>query len=91
MSDVALQTEELTKRFGARTAVDRLTMSVERGDIYGFSWSKRGGEVNDAEDVVGSGKAYIRSDQVSGARVELGVPAGTFAGRSNHRDTGVLR
>ena len=36
MSDVALQTEELTKRFGARTAVDRLTMSVERGDIYGF-------------------------------------------------------
>jgi ABC-type multidrug transport system ATPase subunit len=36
MSDVALQTEKLTKRFGSRTAVDRLTMCVERGDIYGF-------------------------------------------------------
>jgi ABC-type multidrug transport system ATPase subunit len=36
MSDIALQTEELTKRFGGRTAVDRLTIRVERGDIYGF-------------------------------------------------------
>jgi len=36
MSDLALQTEALTKRYGARTAVDRLTMRVERGDIYGF-------------------------------------------------------
>jgi ABC-type multidrug transport system ATPase subunit len=36
MSDIALQTEELTKRFGGRTAVDRLTMRVGRGDIYGF-------------------------------------------------------
>jgi ABC-type multidrug transport system ATPase subunit len=36
MSDVALQTEDLTKRFGARTAVDRLTIRVARGDIYGF-------------------------------------------------------
>lgn len=36
MSDIALQTEDLTKRFGARTAVDRLTIRVERGDIYGF-------------------------------------------------------
>jgi len=36
MSDVALQTEELTKRFRGRTAVDRLTIRVEKGDIYGF-------------------------------------------------------
>jgi ABC-2 type transport system ATP-binding protein len=36
MSDVALQTENLTKRYGTRTAVDRLTIRVERGDIYGF-------------------------------------------------------
>ena len=31
-----LQTESLTKRFKGRTAVDRLTLNVERGDIYGF-------------------------------------------------------
>ena len=36
MSDIALQTETLTKRFGDRTAVDRLTIRVERRDIYGF-------------------------------------------------------
>jgi len=36
MSDIALQTEEVTKRFAARTAVARLAMRVERGDIYGF-------------------------------------------------------
>ena len=36
MLDIALQTENLTKRFGRRTAVDRLTIRVERGDIYGF-------------------------------------------------------
>lgn len=36
MSSVVLQTEGLTKRFKGRTAVDRLSLSVERGDIYGF-------------------------------------------------------
>src|SRR5215813_8750269 len=36
MLDIALQTEGLTKRFGTRAAVDRLTMHVERRDIYGF-------------------------------------------------------
>src|ERR1044072_9103672 len=36
MADVILQTEGLTKRFGRRIAVDKLTLQVERGDIYGF-------------------------------------------------------
>src|ERR1041384_7425477 len=36
MPDVILQTQSLTKRFGRRTAVDKLTLHVKRGDIYGF-------------------------------------------------------
>ena len=36
MSDVILETEDLTKRFGRRVAVDDLSMRVERGDIFGF-------------------------------------------------------
>src|SRR5437762_2173848 len=56
-----------------------------------FSWSKRGGEINHVEDVVGSGKAYLRRDQISGARFELGIPAGALAHRGNHRNTSVLR
>src|SRR6185295_5337457 len=31
-----LQTEALTKRFGRRTVVDSLSLSVEHGDIFGF-------------------------------------------------------
>ena len=36
MSDAVLETEDLTKRFGRRVAVDDLSMRVERGDIFGF-------------------------------------------------------
>lgn len=32
----AIETSELTVRFGDFTAVDRVTISVERGEIYGF-------------------------------------------------------
>lgn len=31
-----LQTFELTKRFGSKTAVDHVSMQINRGDIYGF-------------------------------------------------------
>src|SRR5258705_1390388 len=36
MNELILQTEALTKRYGPRTAVDSLSLSVERGDIFGF-------------------------------------------------------
>ena len=36
MNELILQTEALTKRYGPRTVVDRLSLSVERGDIFGF-------------------------------------------------------
>lgn len=36
MSDPILQTEELTKRYGRRIAVDGVSLSVERSDIFGF-------------------------------------------------------
>lgn len=35
-SDVLLATDHLTKRFGKRTAVDRLSLEVRRGDVFGF-------------------------------------------------------
>ena len=34
--EAILQTCELTKRFGRKTALDRVSMTVNRGDIYGF-------------------------------------------------------
>ena len=36
MGEVVLQTQGLTKRFRGRTAVNNLSLHVERGDIYGF-------------------------------------------------------
>lgn len=36
MGELILQTEGLTKRYGRRVVVDRLSLSVERGDIFGF-------------------------------------------------------
>ena len=36
MNEPILQTEALTKRYGPRTVVDSLSLSVERGDIFGF-------------------------------------------------------
>ena len=36
VSDIILRTENLSKRFGKRLAVDQLNIAVHRGDIYGF-------------------------------------------------------
>ena len=36
MNESILRAEELTKRFGRRAVVDHLSLSVERGDIFGF-------------------------------------------------------
>src|SRR5215204_873034 len=55
-----------------------------------FSRSKRSGEINHAENAIGSDKTYVRRNQVSGTRFDLGVPARTLARRSNHRDARVL-
>ena len=36
MTDLAVHTEGLTRRFGAFVAVDRIDLQVPRGSIYGF-------------------------------------------------------
>lgn len=36
MDDILLETTDLTKRFRDKTVVDRLSLCVRRGDIYGF-------------------------------------------------------
>jgi ABC-2 type transport system ATP-binding protein len=41
---VAVETSALTKRFGAFTAVDRLSLSVEAGEVFGFLGSNGAGK-----------------------------------------------
>src|SRR6476660_8322679 len=98
MSDVALQTEELTKRFGARTAVDRLSLQVERGDIYGFLGPNGAGKSTTLRMLLGlvkptsgvikfalraSGWEYLRARSRVGAIIETPAFYENFSGRRN--------
>jgi ABC-2 type transport system ATP-binding protein len=98
MSDVALQTEALTKRFGARTAVDRLTIRVERGDIYGFLGPNGAGKSTTLRMLLGlvrptsglikfpvraSSWEYLRARSRVGAIIETPAFYENFSGRRN--------
>jgi len=98
MSDVALHTEDLTKRFGARTAVDRLTIRVERGDIYGFLGPNGAGKSTTLRMLLGlvhptSGKIkfpvrassweYLKARSRIGAIIETPAFYENFSGRRN--------
>jgi ABC-type multidrug transport system ATPase subunit len=98
MSDVALQTEDLTKRFGARTAVDHLTIRVERGDIYGFLGPNGAGKSTTLRMLLGlvrptSGVIkfpvratrweYLRARSRVGAIIETPAFYENFSGRRN--------
>ena len=98
MSDIALQTENLTKRFRKRTAVDRLTMRVERGDIYGFLGPNGAGKSTTLRMLLGlvrptSGTIkfplpagsweYLRARSRVGAIIETPAFYENFSGRRN--------
>ena len=98
MSDISLQTEELTKRFGAHTVVDRLTMRVERGDIYGFLGPNGAGKSTTLRMLLGlvrptsgvikfpvraSSWEYLRARSRIGAIIETPAFYENFSGRRN--------
>jgi len=98
MSDVALQTEKLTKRFGARAAVDQLSLRVERGDIYGFLGPNGAGKSTTLRMLLGlvrptsgvikfplraSGWEYLRARSRVGAIIESPAFYENFSGRRN--------
>ena len=98
MSDTALETEKLTKRFGARTAVDCLTMSVARGDIYGFLGPNGAGKSTTLRMLLGlvrptsgairfpvraSTWEYLKARSHVGAIIETPAFYENFSGRRN--------
>src|SRR5215471_8272732 len=98
MSEIALQTEGLTKRFGSRTAVDRLTMRVERSDIYGFLGPNGAGKSTTLRMLLGlvrptsgavkfpvhaSSWEYLRARSRIGAIIETPAFYENFSGRRN--------
>lgn len=98
MTNGALETQDLTKRFGARTAVDRLTMRVEWGDIYGFLGPNGAGKSTTLRMLLGlvrptsgvikfplraSGWEYLSPRSRIGAIVETPAFYENFSGRRN--------
>ena len=100
MSDIVLQTELLTKKYRGRVAVDRLSLEVGRGDIYGFLGQNGAGKSTTIRMVLGlvrptSGRIRLLGHEMSkhphralartGAIVEAPAFYENFSGRENLR------
>ena len=98
MTDLALETKALTKRFRANVVVDRLTISVERGDIYGFLGPNGAGKSTTLRMLLGlvrptsgvikypvrrSGWEYLKAPTRVGAIIETPAFYENFSGRRN--------
>ncbi len=66
-----VRTHELTKRYGDRLAADRVSLTVRRGEVYGFLGPNGAGKTTTLRMVLG----LVRP--TSGSAVVLGQPAGT--------------
>ena len=51
--DYVLQTHELTKIFGKKAAVDKVSMNIAKGDIYGFIGKNGAGKTTTMKMVLG--------------------------------------
>src|SRR5437870_3008296 len=62
-----VETQELTKQYGRFVALDRLTMSVERGQILGFVGPNGAGKTTTIKILVGLARPTSGSARVGGA------------------------
>ncbi len=53
-------TEALTKKYGDRLAVDRVSMTVMRGEVYGFLGPNGAGKTTTLRMLLGLGPAHRR-------------------------------
>jgi ABC-2 type transport system ATP-binding protein len=70
MSALAIEATDLTRRFGAFTAVDRITFDVREGDVFGFLGSNGAGKTTAIRMLTGllapsSGKATVAGHDVA--------------------------
>src|SRR5437762_5009206 len=100
MSDFVLVTQQLTKKYRGRVAVDGLSLRVEKGDIFGFLGQNGAGKSTTIRMVLGlvrptSGQATVLGHNMSrhplralkriGAIVEAPAFYENFSGRDNLR------
>ena len=102
---IVLSTHDLTKRFGKTLAVDRLNLTVHRGDVFGFLGPNGAGKTTTIRMIVGfiyptSGYAQVLDHQVPrdkrealrhmGGFVEVPAFYGNMSARRNLRLMGSL-
>lgn len=71
MSDSAIITEQLTKRYADRVAVDRLDLDVQRGEVFGFLGPNGAGKTTTIAMLLGlvrptSGRAFLLGTALGG-------------------------
>ena len=68
MSDNAIETIDLTKRFGEFTAVDQVNFTVKRGEIFGFLGPNGAGKTTTMRMLMGLIQPTSGSAKVLGSR-----------------------
>ncbi len=71
----AIQTRDLVKRYGKHTALDGLTMTVPRGEVFGFLGPNGAGKTTSVKLLLGLARA------TSGEGLVLGAPLGDLEAR----------
>ncbi len=71
-SEIAIESEGLTRRFGAFTAVDHVTLSIERGEIFGFLGSNGCGKSTTMKMLTGLLPPTEGTATIFGSSVEAG-------------------
>ncbi len=72
--ETAVETHELVKRYGKVTAVDRLSLRVDRGEIYGFLGLNGAGKTTTIRMLLGMVKPTSGEACVLGTTVRPGEP-----------------
>ena len=84
----AIVTENLTRRFGKFTAVDRVNFTVERGEVFGFLGPNGSGKTTVIKMLIGilpltEGKAFVDGIDVTadpeGVRHRIGYMSQKFS------------
>lgn len=81
MSEVVLETEGLTKRYGSLTAVKDLTLQVHRGEVFGFLGPNGAGKTTSINMMCGllepdAGRVMIHGVPVNGGDADVRVRVG---------------
>jgi ribosome-dependent ATPase len=71
-SEIAIEAHDLTQRFGTFTAVDHVTLSIERGEIFGFLGSNGSGKSTTMKMLTGLLPPTEGTATLFGSSVEAG-------------------